>query len=248
MKPHPLITAALLLLPLTSLLFAGDVSIVGALSDGTPPQPAATKEPRAFEVLATTEQDVGGRKLIVQRVKPPLPPTEPAAAVKANVPAAVPLASPAVGEIPFALSATVVDHRATLLRWSHGGREYEAWSSVDFNHLTGFAAFRKGARQFAFTLGIGNSRAKDAPPVPEGLRFDVPAFMVIKGDPGNAAALEPVAALHDLYQSDGLRLRTAYQSREQRQRERAAERPAPPADILLRYWKVNGPARNGGAK
>ncbi|RYZ70544.1 MAG: hypothetical protein EOP09_05930 [Proteobacteria bacterium] len=142
------------------------VTIDGILSDETPPPPPPPKVLHEFKVISTEEIPLEQRKMIVRRVEDPgFPdPTPPAPAVIDPATVAAFKNSPAYLEwqekqtrtTSLFLSASVVDHRATLLRWWEAGKEYQAWSNLDFKYLTGFASFSKGDRHFVTFMGVGD--------------------------------------------------------------------------------------------
>ncbi len=252
---------AALWLPTASL--GQQAVILGEISDGTPPPPAPKPELPEFEILETAERQLPDRSLTVHRVKNPgLPRPEPAAAGTAGLsPEQVGalrdtsarrewLAQREKTTIVF-LSATIVDGRATLLRWWHEGGTWQAWSNIDFNDLTGFGSYAKGDRLFALFLGVGNLNSASLPAhspfrIPPDLPAGPPVFRVIQGDPNDAEALLPVAALHEIHANESARLRQARILREQRKREREAEllaNPPVPEGIVLYHWKVQ-PAKS----
>ena len=194
--------------------------------------------------------ELAGRKFTIHRVERPGPRPSgeiPLAAAQPELQGAV-AAAALPAKNPFFLSATVVDNWATYLRWSYRGQRYAAWSNINFHHLTGFSEFRKGAKHFLPVLAVGNAvSSPNRYQLPATVVLGVPAFNLVEGDANNAAALELVGALHELYLVEGPRLREACQLREQRIRERqlaAQANPEPPKDIVLRYWKVQ-PKRKG---
>ncbi len=122
------------------------------------------------------------------------------------------------------LSASVVDHRATLLRWWEGGKEYQAWSNVDFKFLTGFGSFSKGDRHFVTFMGVGDVssaslRKESMFSIPAEPPAGAPDFRMIKGTAGETEGYDAIVALHELYATDGKRLREAYELREARRKE-----------------------------
>jgi hypothetical protein len=154
------------------------------------------------------------------------------------------------------LSASVVDHRATLLRWWEDGKEYQAWSNVDFKYLTGFASFSKGDRSFVTFMGVGDVssaslRAESMFQVPADLPTGAPDFRMIQGAAGESEGYDAIVALHELYATDGVRLREAYELREARRKEAEAElraNPPVPKDIVLNFWKVEPPKEEAEAQ
>jgi hypothetical protein len=253
-----------LCLPITAI--AQDrVTIDGILSDGTPPPPPPPKVPHEFKILSTEEIPLGQRKMIINRVEDPgFPdPTPPAPAVIDPATVAASKSSPAYLEwqekqqrtTSLFLSASVVDHRATLLGWWEDGKEYQAWSNVDFKYLTGFASFSKGDRSFVTFMGVGDVssaslRAESMFQVPADLPTGAPDFRMIQGTAGESEGYDAIVALHELYATDGARLRAAYELRVARQKEAEAElraNPPVPKDIVLNFWKVEVPKKEAEA-
>jgi len=162
-------------------------AIVGSLDDGSsvPAIPAAPPLPQ-FQVLETSEKQLPDRKLILHRVANSglLPSMSPAAANPAQI--------SDTGEPKqfIIVTATVVDRKASLLKWWHGGTEYQAWSSVDFNYLTVINGVRKGGKDYKTVLMVGNSSVSPGQgqvryEIPAGLPSDVPSLLLIKGNPAD---------------------------------------------------------------
>jgi hypothetical protein len=83
------------------------------------------------------------------------------------------------------ISATVVDHRATLVRWWHDGAEYRAWSNANWLYLTGFADCKEGDRRFSTLLLAWNTYSAQLPEdspyrIPEDLPATPGAYRVIQ--------------------------------------------------------------------
>lgn len=191
----------------------------------------------------------------------PPPPVDPS--VRARI-----LASRAARPKPVFvfLSATVYDHRRTLLRWFPNGRpaeEMTAWSNLDWNHFTSCPSFVHNGRQYHLFFGLGNestaTRLRLAlrrgvpyrpPPIPDPAVLPdltttgLPTFVVTKGNAADTAALEPLRALHALYQTDGTRLAGACEARERARLAHEADlraHPPEPADVLIRYSLTSSP-------
>jgi hypothetical protein len=67
-----------------------------------------------------------------------------------------------------------------------------------------------------------------------------------QGAAGESEGYDAIVALHELYATDGERLRQAYELREARQKEAEAElraNPPVPKDIVLNFWKVEPPKK-----
>jgi hypothetical protein len=207
-----------------------------------------------------------GRSIIVQKIAPPPgyvpPPAEPPASPPPAVPSEEFLAraraaaanQPEMRHLRF--SATVYptgpvedSGRATLVRWTHGGRTYQAWSSIDWNHFRGLGSFASvdGKIIYSPLMGIGDAtrwRQRPGSPVPPVFQPGEITFRIIEGDATNKEALADLETLHELYRSDGQRLKLAYEIRERAIRDRQAwleANPPQPQDIIVRHWKVPEP-------
>ncbi|RYZ70543.1 MAG: hypothetical protein EOP09_05925 [Proteobacteria bacterium] len=67
---------------------------------------------------------------------------------------------------------------------------------------------------------------------------------MIQGAAGESEGYDAIVALHELYATDGERLREAYELREARRKEAEAElraNPPVPKDIVLNFWKIEKP-------
>jgi hypothetical protein len=241
------------------------VTIDGVLNDGTPPPSPPPNALPEFKIISTEVISMQKRKLIVNRVEDPgfpdptPPPSVPVdlTALQAfkNTPEYQAMQERSDNTTHLFLSATVVDHRATLLRWWDNGKEYQAWSNVDFNYLTGFASFSKGERHFVTFMGVGDIDSTKLPQesmflIPADLPAGAPQFKMIQGLASDSESYEAIAALHELYASDAERLREAYELREARRRAAEAElraNPPVPKDIVLNFWDVDPPKKEAEA-
>jgi len=242
------------------------VTIDGILSDGTPAPQPPPKVSHSFKILSTEEIPIEKRKLIIHRVEnpgfpdpaPPAPRVIDRGAVAAfkNSPAHLARQVQQAHTTSLFLSASVVDNRATLLRWWDGGKEYQAWSNVNFKHLTGFSSFSKGARHFATFMGVGDVSSAS---LREGSIFRIPSdlptgaanFIMVRGAANESEGYGAIVALHELYASDGERLREAYVLRMKREKDADAKRranPPAPKDIVLNFWKVESPKERAEAQ
>ncbi len=242
-------------------------TIVGGIADGTPAAPAPKPELPEVEVRETLVHELPGRKLTVNRVADPgLPSPRPAVPERKkwtpeqveafrNLPHVCEWIEKSGRTTHLFISATVVDGRATFLRWWHDGKEYQAWSNADWMILTGFADWEKGDRRYSSLLMAGRLNFAKLPAdsmfrIPENLPVEPGAYRVIQGD-GDAEAYHGITGLHEIYRNDHARLKQAYNLREQRRKQREAElrlNPPQPEDIVLNYWKVQPERKTGNAK
>lgn len=254
----PTLLLGILWLPVSVPAQEEPVTIVGPLADGTPAPPAPKPELPEVEIRETKVVQLADRKVTINRIKDPglpdprpTPPktigltTEEIEAFR-NSPEVQRWIEEAAKTTHLFISATVVDHRATQIRWWHDGAEYRAWSNANWLYLTGFGECQKGDKRFSTLLMAGNIDSgwlpEDSPlRIPDDLPETPGTYQLIQGDITNAEAFEGINALHELYRSEFARLKEAYELREQRRQEREAElraNPPKPKDIVLHYWKV----------
>ncbi len=292
MRTGPVFGPLLVLAILAAQAFAGDgaasdagevetVRVIGNLADGTPPPPAPPRELPELTVLDTFVHPKGERSLIIQKVlppdlpEPPQPPPAPALSEE-ELQALFAQARERIIETRFAfVSATVYDHEKTLVRWwipadrerDLEPRNFEAWSNIDFLHLTGFGSFEYEGITYSLLMAAGaidteawrermasSGRELELPESPE-LPADRPAYVVTEGDATDAEGTAIMDGLHALYAKEKDRLVAAYEGRERARKEREAwllAHPPQPLDTVLRYSFSTRPLpqanKEGGAK
>jgi len=252
--------------------------ILGNIPDGTPPPPSLPKPQYHVptrDILDTKAHQQGGRTITIREIKPidlppPPPPPKPATAgqdAEFSQRLAEYREPHPKNELLF-LGATVLRSKhsppRTLVRWwPQGGKgTITFWSSADFALIAG------GINSFADTagdshhllMGWGNVDidrmaelyaakgreygAPDLPEFPEGK-----AVFELTGDTKPTAEdLAAIQALHDLYNSEYARLKSAFEGRERARIEREEHLkadPPQPKDITLNYWRTEKPATNG---
>ena len=253
--------------------------VIGDLPDGTPPPPEPAKPAfivAARDILDTEIHEQGGRKIIIQEIKPiDLPPsqiteppvdkTDPAvqariAAFRAKYPRNELIRIGAsVYHLPDSTTRTLITY------WPNTDEPpVTLWSSADFSLLWGFSSFVGSdgiTRSLMMTWSIHPSESRQRllarlgkPPIttktpvfPQGKA----TFMVTAGNP-TAEALTSIQSLHDLYNNEHDRLLTAYQARELANTNRQAElkaHPPQPKDIVINSWAIENavPASSKGA-
>ena len=75
-------------------------------------------------------------------------------------------------------------------------------------------------------------------------------FTIVGEQPADPSVLVPIQSLHDLYNSEYARLKTALEGRERARIEREAylkANPPQPKDITLNFWRTEKPAPVKGA-
>jgi hypothetical protein len=252
--------------------------ILGEIPDGTPPPPAPPKPEyrvAAEDILSTTTHEQGGRTITIREIKPiALPPPPPPAEVVVSEPDAEFSQRLAEyrethpkNELLF-LGATVFRSKGspprTLVRWwpQGGTGTITFWSSADFALIAG------GINSFADTAGdthhmlmgwgnvdidrmaelhTANGQEYDAPELPEFPDGNA-AFEITDDTEPTAEEMAVIQSLHDIYNSELARLRTAYDGRERARIEREEylkANPPQPKDITLNFWRTEKPANSG---
>lgn len=163
------------------------------------------------------------------------------------------------------VSAMVYEGPRTRLRCYSNGHPEKAvtvWSNVDFMYFSGFSAFEvNGAdgdvRKYNLFMSLyGADMRKRAalmarlgreyvPPVIPALPDGDPAF-VVEGDAPDADSLQIVEDLHQLYRSEGVRMKAAYLARMRAQEEQRAyflAHPPVPKDVNVSFWRRDHPLR-----
>lgn len=237
------------------------VTITGDILDGSPSEPSPKMELPAVVIRESRTNNLSDRKITFNRVADPkLPVPRPSLPEKAplsakqiegiqNSPEVQRWIKEAKQTTHLFLSATVVDEKATLLRWWHEGVEFQAWSNVNFNYLTGFAEYRKGEQLYSALLMVGDVSSAQQPEdspyrIPAGLPSGKPALIPVgefEEMAENVKTLDAIHALHELYQTEGERLKWAHVQRKLKRKEREAAlltNPPVPEDVVLNYWKI----------
>ncbi|WP_411845689.1 hypothetical protein AAFN60_18925 [Roseibacillus persicicus] len=236
-----------------------DAEIVGEVSDGRPAPPPEPAELPDFKIRRAKFHQLSEHRMIFHQVeKPDLPqakmvkPQMSEEEIEAFFDSEEFLKmQKEAAESPLefaAVSATVYDGEKTYLRWWHEGQSFEAWSNLDFNHLSGFHEFKGRGKRFAFFMGLGNVDTKNSkleishpqgPRLPE-LSERGPAYFLLEGDETNEDALIFMDVLHDLYEKDSDRLKKAHEERVKNRQIREEElRKNPPKkeNAKFYFWK-----------
>jgi hypothetical protein len=163
------------------------------------------------------------------------------------------------------VSAMVYDGARSRLRCypnGHPEKEVTVWSNIDFRYFSGFSTFEvNGAdgefrKYHLFMMVHGEDMQKRAalmarlgrvfvPPVIPALPDGDPAF-VVEGDSPDADSLKIVEDLHQLYRSEGVRMKAAYFARIKAQEEQRAyylANPPVPKDVNVSFWRRDHPLK-----
>jgi hypothetical protein len=249
--------------------------ILGEIPDGAPLPPAAPKPESRIasgDILETASYARGGRTITIRQIKPitlPPPPAPVAQSAEVNAEFNQRLTKyreehPKSGLLFLGATVFRLKESAprTLVRfWPEGGREVITfWSSADFALIAGgINSFVDSAGDsHHLMIGWGNvdiDRMSELQTA-KGREYlaDMPEFAEGKatfrfvGKQPSAEDLVPIHALHDLYNNELARLKTAYEGREAARIKHEAylkAHPPQPKDITLNYWRVEQAASKG---
>ena len=247
--------------------------IIGDIPDGTPPLPEPPKPEfvvSARDVLDKKTYQQGGRSITFQRIAPiDLPPPPTAVAVEENQ---IPLergtteASDENSVEEFVMAGATVFHPkdspplSLVHVWPHGGGQAVVfWSSADFGLLSGISSFiGSDGKPRSLMLMWSTAETESLSDLKSGLGADsslIPelaagkaTFAITSDHKTPAATLLTIQSLHDIYNTDYIRLKIAYEGREQANLEREAElkaNPPRPKNITLNFWRTETPATDG---
>jgi hypothetical protein len=218
------------------------------------------------DVLDKKTYQQGGRSITFQRIAPialPPPPTAVAVAVEENQ--NVPLeretteASEEGSAEEFVMASATVFHpkgspALSLVEvWPpKGGQTVQFWSSADFGLLSGISAFTGtdgktrslmlmwSASEVESLADLKSELGPESPKIPE-FALNKATYTLTSTSKPSPAVVVTIQSLHDIYNSEYERLKTAYEGREQERLIREAElRVHPPksANITLNYWRT----------
>jgi len=255
--------------------------IIGKIPDGTPPPPQAPKPQfiaRGADILDSKVYQQGGRTITIQVIKPialpppPMPQPDSRTAQIHNAAFKQRMAEYRAGhpETPMlSLGATVCRFKnsppRTLVQYwpKNGDDSFTFWSSADFALISGIHSFvgTDGLTYILFlawgdidttrttTISGGMLHSPAIPDFPDG-----PAsFSIVGTPPADPSVLVPIQSLHDLYNQEFWRLKTAYDGRELARLQHQADlkaNPPQPKNLVVNFWTTDtpAPAKRGGAK
>lgn len=248
--------------------------IIGEIPDGTPPLPEPPKpvySVAAQDVIEAQTYHDGGRTITFQRIAPPplvhvpeiQPLTEAVQEVSREEQTEDVLVEDSSEEFVMA-GATVFrpkdgPPRSLVQLWPQaGGQPVAFWSSADFGLLSAIGSFvgndgkthslmlMWSAAETESLASLETELGPDSPPIPKFAEGKV-SFSITTGKASDEA-LVWIQSLHDIYNNEYERLKTAYDGREQARLAKEAElkaNPPQPKNIVLNYWRTEKPATTG---
>lgn len=211
--------------------------------------PVRKPEPN-YDIRSTKETELPGRKVRIHQID--LPERVPVPEAQRVVPEVPQLTPEEIAEIEAnyrpgiftSLSATVVDRKATFLRWSYRGESFYAWSSIDFNFIRGVGRFEIDDQSYSLFMGIGETtedRLEDWVGKPPRFRGKQPQFQVVSDNDPGPDALHVVEAIHKLYASKEKELKQAYLDQQKANRERKEWERLNPKNTDTNFYLWQGP-------
>ena len=220
------------------------------------PEAAAFAGEIKFEVESRQAVELpgqGGRRLIIEQVKPPAFPARLPAAKPAPIDPEVRAARRAAWALEarkehriLSLLAIRYENGLTFLQWHTVGEDghleaYQGWSQTDFRSLCLVHSFEAQNRIYELFSTVSPASPRTNRPLPGPLYFpqDSPGFIITKGDPTHLSAIEPMAALHEMYRNEGAALAFHWETLKSEQAAEAARlkaNPPPVEDAVVRIW------------
>ena len=134
------------------------------------------------------------------------------------------------------------------------GEPITFWSSADFSLISGIQGIvATDGRTYSLfmawsitdTTRTALGHPPDIPAFPEGQA----TFTMVGTPPADPSVLVPIQSLHDLYNSEYVRLKAAYEGRERARLQHESDlkaNPPKPKNITLNYWRTEKPANDKG--
>lgn len=200
-----------------------------ASADAGPDSAAKPASPAdSFVIRETTTREVAGHSITLNRIKPPLLPSPRENTQKGIMPAPlqdVQKAQPL--EFVHINAAVVAGGRASRLTWTYNGKDYSAWSNIDFNFAARMEELQTGNGKLMAFVTVTNLPAAPGPGsavplIPDSLPKEFAQFIPETLGDSEPAAFAAVQAVHDHYRANAPALHAA-----------AAERARAHQDSLL---------------
>lgn len=227
----------------------------------TPAQEVESEKPEKIEFQVEHSRIIPlpaeGRKIVIQRVSPPVlpppPPPAPAPVVIKDLEAARARweerrKNPPLPMRLLSLNVVTYENGLSYLRWwmpNQKGewRNYAAWSGTNFESLWLVDDFEvNDIHYIVFPVVMKASwRWSGGPQQPGPLYFppDSPGYKLVEGDPADLHALNPITALHLIYRDEGPELATRWTFQQQLWAEEAEylkNNPPIPQDTVIKMW------------
>ena len=233
--------------------------------------PTSAQPALDLKVLESVEVKFPDHSIFYQRVAPPAAPAL-RTPVSTPVPQVLSLAESAAAEARAAkksavlmLSATVYDRQVTELRWQAGGRQYRAWSNIDFSYFAGKGEIETTDCVYFLIMGLGHETRESvaewnrfAPEwerlaaaeglvgqwatkaVPDLAKFPAGrSTYLLTGEAPADDSLAALDALHRYFDAHRLQLIANYGKREVQRTAREQwlkEHPSVPQDTIINFW------------
>jgi len=215
------------------------------------------------EVIDEMSYQKGGRKITITEIEPPVLKNVKSEITSENPPLTIlPIllenqVNEGVTQKTFTVMATTYDNRVTKLTITPhaGGETTEAWSNLNWNHLTSISSFQGEEESFSMLLlqsnaslkALRQARKKDKsikiPKVPKNLpklKKQGPHYTLSETPSSNQEeALDFLETIHNHYALERSTIVKSYKSRQKQQakeKKKLAENPPKPKDMKIIFW------------
>ncbi len=211
--------------------------------------PAAVKEARVLSQVVAPGA-AGRASLTISLIEPPallVPAAHPrvVAAFTDEQRAAMRAAAP-LQILNFAPTIEVYPGGVSLVHWGmvDDGKSYQefaAWVPYDLTSISLTEDLEVGRTRYAvmgFAYPAGDRAREQEVPAVGDLGGE---YRLVKGDPANAAAVEPLRALLAVYAAEGSKLSATYAAQQAQQaawEQWEKENPQPPRPAEIRLWRI----------
>ena len=194
-----------------------------------------------FQILDQKRVYFGQHSVTLNRVATPVFPAPVPTPAPAPTPASpLPVFQPALDQMLF-FSATVYDHRLTVLQWFDGNRGLAVVSNLDFNYFTTYAFFE-------IFMALDNESSADADPTTASwlaqasasLPANAPGYVVVSGT-ATADDIEELDALDAYVVANSGNIIQAYQQQQALDAARALQlklHPPVRPNTVINYWPI----------
>lgn len=239
-----------------------EAHLLGDPADGTPAPPEPEKPGFVVppqDILDSQSVPQGGRTITVRKIKPvdlpqrPQPPSPENPVIQQRM-AAIEEQIPETSLLFFGATVFRSDGgpARTLVSLQTEGNSGQVtfWSSADFALLSGFSSFAgTNDKTYGLIMAWGSTsinqleQGPDTPALPTFPAGNA-TFIIATPNP-SPEALAAIQSLHDLYNNEHERLKTAFEGRERARLRQEADlkaNPPQPKNLVLSHWRIEAPA------
>ena len=228
-------------------------TISALAQDSTPPESASPD--LEFRVIRRTITDAGDHFVVLNRVAPPVLPSQPAPVSPSSGPPLSAEAQEAQAQrdtkrrAARGLSATVYDRQLTQLCWSVAGQRFIAFSNIDFNFLSNVMEIETEDTVYQLLLAVTNEARPagdvdpNATPIPPVSWFSPirSEYLLLEDEaaPLPDGSVPGLDAIHMHFDAHRQQLIADYAAREAARLLREqwlADHPPEPVETTVNFW------------